>query len=264
MLVPRLFSSADFRVCGRALCFAFTLTEMLVVMAVIAVLALLAFGSFQSAMQSSKTAGSLSNMRQLSGAFLNYAADNNNMLPNSRNPDQSLCYAWDLQLFPYLGISDGFSGSTTSPKLKPGLDLDVFRCPLDARNASPSGSFYPRSYGVTASAVYWIVPGDNQPFGGGIPGRRRGEGMRMAVVSKPSTYVILCRVGKDWEVSGNTVGVQSQSIYNGPDPMNPATWEPYRVLFGGKTPYGFADGHVALLNKQEALLVNPNTWDVNK
>jgi len=242
----------------------FTLIEMLVVVAVIAVLALLAFGSFQSAMRSSKTAGSLSNMRQLTGALLNFAADNNNMLPSSRGSDQSFRYTWDLQIFPYLGISDGFSGSTTSPKLKPGLDLDVFRCPLDSRKPSPADAFYPRSYGITASAVYMVLPGNNQPFGGGIPGRVRGEGMRMVFVSKPASYVILCRVGRDWEVSGNTVGVQSQSIYNGPDPENPSLWEQYRPLFGGKTPYGFADGHVALLNQQQALLVSPNTWKVSK
>jgi prepilin-type processing-associated H-X9-DG protein len=203
-------------------------------------------------------------MRQLTAALLNYAADNNNMLPDSRNPDGSWFYSWDLLTFPYLGIQDGYSGSPLSPQVKPGLDLDVLRCPLDSRKASPADAFYPRSYGITATAVYFVLPGDNQPFGGGIPGRRRGEGMRLSVVAKPSQYVILCRVGKDWEVSPNTVGFLAQHIYNGPDPRNPALWEQYRPLFGGKTPYGFADGHVALLDQQEALLVNPNDWNVNK
>jgi prepilin-type processing-associated H-X9-DG protein len=168
-----------------------------------------------------------------------------------------LQYTWDLQVFPYIGILDGYSGSPQNPQLKLGLDLAVFRCPLDSRKVSPANAFYPRSYGITASAVY--MP----PFSGGISGRRVGEGIRLAIVSKPSQYVILCRVVKDWESTSNVVGIGAQSVYNGPDPANAKLWEAYRPLFGGKVPYGFADGHVALLNQQEALLVNPNTWNIN-
>lgn len=262
-MVPRSFS-AGCRPPRPARCFAFTLTELLVVIAVAAVLAIFAFWSAQSAMRSSKTAGSLSNMKQLTAALLNYAADNNNVLPSSRESDMSMRYPWDLQIFPYLGINDGFSGPPDSPILKPGLALNVFRCPLDSRQVSPAKAFYPRSYGITASAVYMVLPGNYQPFGGGIPGRPMGEGMRMSLVSKPSAYVILCRIGKDWEDNISTVGVQARSVYNGPDPANPVLWEQYRPLFGGKTPYGFADGHVDLLNQQEALLVSPNTVDMSK
>jgi len=239
---------------------AFTMVEMLVVLAVIALLAILGFGSVQSALRSSKTAGSLGNMRQLTGALLNYAADNNNMLPDSRTPDGSWSYSWDVEIFPYLGINDGFSGSTFWPQLRPGLDLDVFRCPLDARKPSPADAFYPRSYAITATAVYFLLPGDNQPYGGGIPGRRRGEGMRMAMVSKPSKYVILCRASKAWETSVNTVGLNAYNVSNGPA----RNWETRHPLFGGKAPFGFADGHVALLNRQEALLVDPDAWNVNQ
>jgi prepilin-type N-terminal cleavage/methylation domain-containing protein/prepilin-type processing-associated H-X9-DG protein len=242
----------------------FTLTELLVVIAVLGILAALVVGGAQSAIRSGRTAGTLSNMKQLTSALLAYAAENNNMLPDSRYPGGGFHYSWDLQLFPYLGIQNGYSGTELDPKLRQGLDLKLFRCPLDSRQMSPDRAFYPRSYGVTAAAVYMVVPGSAQPFDGGISGRRQGEGIRLAAVPKPGQFVVLCRVPKDWETTNNVVGVQAQSIYNGPDPMNPATWEPYRPLFGGRTPYGFADGHVALLNQQEALLVNPNTWSINK
>jgi prepilin-type N-terminal cleavage/methylation domain-containing protein/prepilin-type processing-associated H-X9-DG protein len=243
---------------------AFTLTELLVVLLVVAVLASLIFGAVRNALKAARTSQSLANMRQITTALITFTTDNQGMFPSSREPDLSFKYPWDVQLFPYLGIEDGYSGSTVNPKLKPGLNLGLFRCPLDSRKVSPGDANYPRSYGITASTVYMVLPGDNQPFGGGIPGRRRGEGLRLSVISSPSKYVLLCRYGKDWETSGNQVGVQSQSIYNGPDPMNPTLWEQYRPMFGGKTPYAFADGHVALLNQQEALLVSPNTWDVSK
>ena len=140
--------------CSRAqLRAGFTLVEMLVVMVVIALLAYLAFGAARSAIRSSQTTGSLSNMRQLTGALLAFAADNNNKLPDYRYPNVNFAYSWDLQIFPYLGIQNGYSGVELSPQLKQGLDLKVFRCPLDSRQMSPERAFYPRSYGMTASGV---------------------------------------------------------------------------------------------------------------
>jgi len=47
---------------------AFTLVELIAVIAIIAVLAALVFGVARSAIRSSQTVGSLSNMRQLTGA----------------------------------------------------------------------------------------------------------------------------------------------------------------------------------------------------
>ena len=246
--------------CSRAhLRAGFTLVEMLVVMAVIALLAYLAFGAARSAIRSSQTAGSLSNMRQLTGALLAFSADNNNKLPDYRNPGGPFAYSWDLQIFPYLGIQNGYSGAELSPQLKQELDLQVFRCPLDSRQMSPERAFYPRSYGMTASAVFM------DPFDGGIPGRRRGEGMRLPFVAKPSQYVILTRVVKEreTEAAANYVGRIAGSLSNGPDPASDTQWEQYRPLFGGKIPYGFADGHVSLLDRPQALLVRPSTWKAN-
>ena len=252
------------RGCHAACRAGFTLIELLVVIAVIAVLAMLAFGGAKSAIRSSQTAGSLSNMRQLTGALINFAADNNNMLPSSRDANNVLLPAWDLQIFPYLGVNDGYSGSPESPQLNPGLGLELFRCPLDSRKVGASDAVYPRSYGVTGTAVYWRVGGNPTKNSGGIAGRRIGEGMRLSAVAKPASYVILCRVAQQNEVGLNTVGILDGSVNNGPDPANDKLWEEYRPLFGGKAPYGFADGHVSMLNKDQALPVNPSTWNVHK
>lgn len=232
----------------------FTLVELLVVITVLGILAALVMGGAQSVIRSGRIAASLSNMKQLTGALLTFAVDNNNMLPSSG----ANIPTWDLQIFPYLGINDGYSGSPSSPQVKSGLDLKIYRCPLDQRNVDPAKAFYPRSYGITGTAINFA----NQ--NGGIVGRLPGEGMRLAAVPKPGQYVILCRVMRAWESAFNLVGAGACSAYNGPYLHVPSDWEAYRPIFGGKVPYGFADGHVALLNLQEALLVYPVDWDVNK
>lgn len=245
-MTPPAFSAARRR--------GFTLTELLVVLTGLGMLVGLVVGGAQSAIRSARTAGSLSHMKQLTGALLAFAAENNNMLPTQgeRLP------VWDLQIFPYLGIDDGYLGSPDYPQVKPDLDLEVFQCPLDRRQGSPGNAFYPRSYGITASAIHF------NGYDAGIPGRQDGEGIRLAVVSKPSQYVILCRVKKDWESASNRVGGGAYSIYNGPYLHIPSEWETYRPIFGGKVPYGFADGHVALLSLPEALLVYPENWTIHK
>jgi prepilin-type N-terminal cleavage/methylation domain-containing protein/prepilin-type processing-associated H-X9-DG protein len=244
---------------------AFTLTELLLVITIMGVLAALVVGVANGTIQSGRTAGSLSNMKQLTGALLSYAAENNNLLPDSLDSDGALNYCWDLQLFPYLGIQNEYNG-TISPQMSTGLDLKVFRCPLDSRQMVPNRLFYPRSYGVTASAVCMSLGGGNAVTGG-ILGRRPGEGIRLAVVTKPSQYVILTRVLTTWESVDNLVGRHSFSLYDGPDVnLKPGQhgWENDWGCFKGKTAFGFADGHVALLTPQEAALVDPNIRVINR
>ena len=201
-------------------------------------------------------------MKQLTVALLAYAADNNNMLPGSRTPSGLPDYSWDLQVFPYLGIQNGYSGTEISPQLSKGLNLEVFRCPFDSRRMAPGRPFYPRSYGITGTAI-------NLPrMDGGIPGRRQGEGIRLIWVPKPSQYVILTRIPKVWESEVNQVGYRiGFHAYNGPNvnlkPGQPG-WDDEWGCFGGKTAFGFADGHVAWLPPQEASLVDPNFWTIKK
>lgn len=61
----------------------FTLIELLVVIAVIAILSALLFPVFGRARESARRTGCLSNVRQLGQAFLMYAADHDETLPNA-------------------------------------------------------------------------------------------------------------------------------------------------------------------------------------
>jgi prepilin-type processing-associated H-X9-DG protein len=70
-----------------------------------------------------------------------------------------------------------------------------------------------------------------------------------------------------WESVDNLVGRHSFSLYDGPDVnLKPGQhgWENDWGCFKGKTAFGFADGHVALLTPQEAALVDPNIRIVNR
>ncbi len=178
-----------------------TLVELIVVIAIIAVLALLAFVVGKGAVRSARGAKTLGNMRQLTGAMLGFTSDHNGMMPSALQSNGTYEFSWDLQILPNLGIEDGYTGTPANPKLRLGLNLDVFRCALDSRKTA-SGAAYPRSFGITPSAIYMYAGPGRTEWSGGLP--------------------------------------------------------------NGKTPYGFADGHAALLTQEEAKKVDPLTWSVNK
>lgn len=248
--------------CGRL--GGFTLVELLVVIAVVTILAYGGFGMAQSAIWSSKSSQSLAHLRQLSASMLAFAADNNGQLPGSRAGNVRL-HTWDLQILPYLGTHDGYSGSPTAPQLKSGLNLSVLRCPLDSRAQPSSASRYPRSYGVTSTAVFYAHGNVSQS--GGIPGRALGEGMRLVNLRKPAEYVILTRVPRNWETLANMVGSQDFSIHDGfarNSQPGSIAWNQTWGIFRGKTPFAFADGHVSLLTPEEAQKVDPWTWTIDR
>lgn len=127
--------------CRGAAPVAFTLIELLVVVAIIAVLAVFAFPALGRMQMSGQIAKSSSQMKQIHTAAMQYAADNNNLLPMPAEEP----FIWYLKLYPYL--MDG--KPVPSPFFDPwataaNLKGTVFYCPLRDR----SGEGEPvRSYG---------------------------------------------------------------------------------------------------------------------
>jgi prepilin-type processing-associated H-X9-DG protein len=204
-------------------------------------------------------------MRQLSSALNSFAADNGRF-PDWAAPSSSGALQhrgpWDLQLLSYLGIQDGYTGSPTAAVVKTGLNLEMFRCPLDSRGPAKAGN-YPRSYGISAVTVYYMPGFTSTMYSGGIQGRTPGQGLRLAQLTKPSSLVVLTRAARDWEIERNSVGVESRSIYNGPSldaKPGSAMWEQSWAIFGGRTPYAFADGHVSLVTQEQAKNLHPAFW----
>jgi prepilin-type processing-associated H-X9-DG protein len=133
--------------------------------------------------------------------------------------------------------------------------LEPFRCPLDTRKRADN--VFPSSYGVSGVTIC-AAP----IWNGGIPDRQVGDALSLLQISSPASYVLLCRIPRGWETANNVVGFNGFNASNGHNPDQPksADWG----LFSGKTPYGFADGHVLLMTPDQMQAVRPDRWTVNR
>lgn len=232
----------------------FTLIELLVSIAIVALLAVLIVSAIGSVSIRSKQIRSLANMRTITSGLLAFGSENQMQLPSNDN-DREL--AWDTRILPYLGFSsdaDDENGRVGPVRIGSIALANLFRCPLDTRKPNPSAGFFPRSYGITGAAI-----NNAGEWNGGMDQPRgSGEGMLLVRIQNPSKFVLLCRSPRNWEHSGNVIGGIGWNANNGPPPTNPNDdhWD----IFQGKTPYGFADGHVAFLTPEEAREVDPNDW----
>lgn len=119
---------------------AFTLIELLTVIAIIAILAGLLLPALSSTKERGRRAACSSNLRQIGIALMQYASDNTMHMPTSRNNTAGL--SWDAALT---------NGGYVTPK--------IFACPSD-KKARAAGQLA-RSYGISAGydgteARYWI------------------------------------------------------------------------------------------------------------
>jgi prepilin-type N-terminal cleavage/methylation domain-containing protein/prepilin-type processing-associated H-X9-DG protein len=93
---------------------AFSLLEMLVAMAVAAVVAALAISGASKALESSKVAKCLGNLRAIGSASALYSADNNGRIPQSSH--QGPADKWRRVLRPYLEGGDAAPGAQDSAR----------------------------------------------------------------------------------------------------------------------------------------------------
>lgn len=212
----------------------FSLPELLVALGTVAALIMLLGPVAISALDSFRASASVSRMRTLGHGLLAAAAERGGRLPDLASPDDP-SKAWDAAIMPYLGLTGAG---------------DFFRCPLD--NVRPLPGSARRSYGVTAVALGF------PPWDGGDAGRPPGQGIALARIAEPARFVMLTRVQRSWERAENHVGNVAFCAYNGIDPRDPTSGD-WR-LFRGRTPYGFADGHVALVTPAEAVGLDPAAW----
>jgi prepilin-type N-terminal cleavage/methylation domain-containing protein len=119
---------------------AFTLVELLVVIAIIAVLVVIAVPAVNSAMSKGRDTRCASNLKNLSSAVLAYCSDNNGLFPNPTAPNGGTQNDfWHRQISPYVGVTnfDAFTGRSKMANL--------FLCPND-----PAPYFGKQSYGLNS------------------------------------------------------------------------------------------------------------------
>jgi len=148
---------------------AFTLVELLVVVAVLALLAMLLAPALKRGRDAARTSACAARMRQVGLAMLSYATDNQDRFPRSQHSAFTHGeLVWERALAPYLQSS----ASGWRELLK-----NVYRCPADARAASLL------SYGVN---VYFELDAEEDDYEG-----KPATWRYRAAVSKPSGTVYL-------------------------------------------------------------------------
>ena len=163
---------------------AFTLIELLVVIAVIGLLAALAFPALQQSREASNQTKCLSNMRQLSAAYLLMVVDKDGVLvPNSGDGDTWYNAVDDYMPRPLVTSEDW--KSLCCPSALAGLA----KVGINSSTTSSSRSTYGLNSKIDSA----------------------GDLKRMANLTKPSATILLgdTKIQDDW----TTMGVQKSNIY---------------------------------------------------
>jgi prepilin-type N-terminal cleavage/methylation domain-containing protein len=137
---------------------AFTLVELLVVMAVVGILASLLLPALSHARDTARAAGCISNLRQWGLACRQYADDNRDFLPRRGQGVQPLAQIdrpedWFNALPPYFNSPSYQSLFAANQKLKAHSD-SLFICPV----AEDPGSNHFLPYGMNMNLSPWNLP----------------------------------------------------------------------------------------------------------
>jgi len=144
---------------------AFTLIELITVVAVIGVLAMLTVPAVSRSLESAKSIKCQNNLKQLAGAVMSYAAENNGMVPPSvynSDPVAPGGSIWSVSLDPYL------------PRPRPGRENrdSPYFCPCARRpgewaNSSPDYTCNARHSGSATTGAFvghaWLGEGASYP-----------------------------------------------------------------------------------------------------
>jgi prepilin-type processing-associated H-X9-DG protein/prepilin-type N-terminal cleavage/methylation domain-containing protein len=215
---------------------AFTLVELLVVVAVIALLSALAFPALRSAIETSRRATCAGNLKTLATAVLGYVGENNGCLP----------YAYDnpniIKPGPtpwFWAVGDYFGGQYTRAQEVVWINKRSLRalpsclyCP-SAKRETNNSTPYDISYGLNTA----------------LTGRYPTEPLRrVSSIQRPSRMILLADAMSYSERNQNAWGVATQSVSKRHGTVANVAW---------------LDGHVSREPLAE-LATNASYWDPSK
>lgn len=209
--------------CGRGGA-AFTLVELLTVLAIIGVLSAVVFSLVRRAGASARRTQSASNLRQLGMAFSQYAAEHKGAFPIAAQKTQNIHRTWDLELYPYLG-------GTREAAVR------LFRDPADDTERQPATSAS-RSFSMVRASGYGVAAAVS--YTDAAPAVRR----LVEIPSPGRTLLLVTRSAPANVTYGDSCTVAdaaSDQLTYGID------------MYEGRFNYLFCDGHVEFLRPDETI-----------
>jgi prepilin-type N-terminal cleavage/methylation domain-containing protein len=202
----------------------FTLIELLVVIAIIALLMAILMPALRAARDQARRIQCVSNIRNLSLAWLIYKDDNDDKLVGAMINNDS--WAWVHTPKDSTVLSEKNTAIKTGALFRyVGGQFNVYRCPDDNRLKDPR---------QTAFRSYSIANGANGETGWPDGGLDHQTAIKYSDIKNPATkYIFL----EDIDPRGSNVG--SWQFH-----FNPKYWiDPIAMWHNQQTALGFADGH---------------------
>lgn len=226
-------------------CAAFTLIELLTVIAVVGVLAAILIPAVGSVRKSANNVECVANLRSQAQAVLLYAGDVGRFPSNGYGSLESNNFSYDIDILPYMGIdtealadfkagrirrSDPVAGSIS------GL-AKAFYCPSDdVVRTNPD--YFPRSYALVPWTFNWSNGSSNRgPAGSSLP---KNSGIPPILVGDPSNAAILV----ESHMPLNQMGALSNATGDGPGVSADGD------IHGANCNVAFADGSVRTFDRE--------------
>jgi prepilin-type N-terminal cleavage/methylation domain-containing protein/prepilin-type processing-associated H-X9-DG protein len=236
---------------------AFTLLELLIVIAIIAVLASLLLPALGKAKEKAQGIKCLSNLKQMQLAWGMYADDNNDRVPPNDAWNRTSGYAYDTNrtwVRGWLDYQTPVQDNTNQVYLQTShlapyqASLQIWKCPSDKSTSKHGARVYPRVRSLTMNGFI-----ATEAWGSAYPRLQVIRRLSDAVNPAPAGLFVLTDTSAE-SIATGTFGFWDHGI----DPIDPKQlgWTELPASYHGRAgALSFADGHAEVHAWKD-----PRTW----